>query len=30
MMATDAEADHMIMQLEKAITDPEAIQSFEG
>jgi hypothetical protein len=30
MTATDAEADHMVLQLEKAITDPDAIKSFEG
>ena len=30
MVATDAEADHMVMQLEKAITDPEALKTFEG
>ena len=30
MVASDSEADHMIMQLEKAITDPEGLKSFEG
>jgi hypothetical protein len=30
MVASDAEADHMIMQLEKAISDPEGLKTFEG
>ena len=30
MVATDNEADHMVMQLEKAIMDPEGLKTFEG